>query len=549
MIAATHDTALKYPLKGYGCGRGVTGALIDTILHRSRIRAAESAAEASPRRNLRNNLGVGRLDLGARDGLVRAGLEDLAGHDVRVAVGRRAAVLEVAAAFGVGGAGDADGAATVGHAEGEGVHVGGLVLAGQATLVALTVLGDVLVVLGAQPLDGRHDVREAAGVAHLLGGEVGVHASAVPVARDRLGVEGDVDLEVLGDTLQDVARHPHVIAGGDADRRADLELPLARHDLGVGARDGDLREEARLVVRVGDGAAVGAVGAGGAVVRPLRAGVAALGPAERGDLVEIEQGVLLLETKPRASALLDIALRLSDEGLGGRRAGVGGQGRATRGVGVAQHQDVVAATEGVGVDSLRVDDHLGVIARGLAGRGAVVVPERQLGGVAGDLAGVEGAALGAAGEVTIDPDVLGHDLALLAESLVLGQDGGVHGDGLGHVDGGTGRAGRAHASGGREGNRSSGEREHLGRGLLRRGRQKGSDGEKLKSRAFSKLAAPESRVGSSMQRAGGKRNIGEIWGGRARGWGQYFSWGDATPSAHAASEWRASKFAPGAVRK
>ena len=43
-------------------------------------------------------------------------------------------------------------------------------------------------------------------------------------------------------------------------------------------------------------------------------------------------------------------------------------------VAVAHDHDVVTLTEGVGVDGLWVEDHLGIFAGGLVGGGAVEVP-------------------------------------------------------------------------------------------------------------------------------------------------------------------------------
>lgn len=48
--------------------------------------------------------------------------------------------------------------------------------------------------------------------AHLLGGEVGVQAGAVPVAGDGLRVDRDLDAKVLGDAVQEEARHPELVA-------------------------------------------------------------------------------------------------------------------------------------------------------------------------------------------------------------------------------------------------------------------------------------------------------------------------------------------------
>ena len=82
----------------------------------------------------------------------------------------------------------------------------------------------------------RGDDRVVA-LAHRLGREVGVGAGAVPVALDRLGVERGGDAEVLGDAVEQPAGQPELVGDLERAERADLELPLAGHDLGVDARD------------------------------------------------------------------------------------------------------------------------------------------------------------------------------------------------------------------------------------------------------------------------------------------------------------------------
>ena len=52
-------------------------------------------------------------------------------------------------------------------------------------------------------------------------------ASAVPVARDGLGVEGDLDVVQLGQPQQDVARHPQLITHVNA--HAWAHLPARIH--------------------------------------------------------------------------------------------------------------------------------------------------------------------------------------------------------------------------------------------------------------------------------------------------------------------------------
>ena len=107
-------------------------------------------------------------------------------------------------------------------------------------------------------------------------------AGAVPVALLRLGGEADHDVVVLGDALQQPAGDVEVVADLGHAGRADLELPLAGHHLGVGAGDLEAGVDARLGVLLDDVAAEDLVGADAAVVRALRVGVAAaVGEAER----------------------------------------------------------------------------------------------------------------------------------------------------------------------------------------------------------------------------------------------------------------------------
>mmetsp|Transcript_103076 Transcript_103076/g.142640 ORF Transcript_103076/g.142640 Transcript_103076/m.142640 type:complete len:342 (+) Transcript_103076:159-1184(+) len=337
-----------------------------TILERSIPCIGGQGMVFSAREYKRNGECLGELDRGSLD--IEFGIallnsvEDHAGDNVRVHVGGRAAVLQVAVAVGVSGARYADGAATVGNAVREPVDGRSFVLAGEAALVALAIRGDVLSMLGSEAANGLLDHRVATLLAHLLGGEVGVAACAVPVALDRLGVEGHMHAKVLAYTLEDVPRDHHLVGACDAFARADLVLPLARHDLGIGARDGDAGVQTGLVVRLGDEATEGAVGASATIVGALRAWVAALRPAERRDLVEVEEGVLLLNAKPGLLALAAL------ECLDCLDARVGRQRLASRRVGIGQHKDVVARTEGILENGLWLDDDLRVLTRSLTSR-------------------------------------------------------------------------------------------------------------------------------------------------------------------------------------
>ena len=89
---------------------------------------------------------------------------------------------------------------------------------------------------------------------------------------DRLRVERRRDAELLGDAVQQPARHPELVGDVERRQRPDLELPLAGHHLGVDARDAEPGLEARVEVRLDDVAAEHLVGADAAVVEALRRG-------------------------------------------------------------------------------------------------------------------------------------------------------------------------------------------------------------------------------------------------------------------------------------
>jgi len=243
-----------------------------------------------------------------------------------------------------------------------------------------------------------------------------VAARAVPL-REELGGQGDSHVVVLSDAAEEVAGHPEVVTDLNTKAGADLVLPLAGHDLTVGAADVDASVEASLVVGVGDGAAEGGVGTDGAVVGALGTGVTLRGPAERS-LLELvgsgQKGVLLLDTVP---GLLGGDFTLVPDLVGEvAEVGVGGDELLAVLVlpvkGLAHDQNVVTATERVGIVGDGLEDNLRFVGDGLVGGGAVVVPLGDV-GEGGDLLG-ESAGLGAGVHAgAVDPDVLGDDLALL----------------------------------------------------------------------------------------------------------------------------------------
>ena len=235
---------------------------------------------------------------------------DACGHGVGVHVGGWAAVFHVALAILGSLRGDADGCSTISHTSAELVDLGGLVLPSEAQCVVLSIDGNVLLVALAELLDGSVDLLESSLRTHLLGGEVGVASSSVPVACDGLGVERDDHTELLSESVHDEARDPHVVSSIHTNAWANLVLPLAWHDLSVDPSNLHASVQASSVVSLNEGAAKRFVRSSTAVVGTLRGGETSLGPSKRC-VVEGEESVLLLDTEPWLEVL-----GLLEDGIG-----------------------------------------------------------------------------------------------------------------------------------------------------------------------------------------------------------------------------------------
>lgn len=176
-------------------------------------------------------------------------------------------------------------------------------MACQSLGVVVTVNSDVITVLGLKALYHLVDVVHSfVAIAHRQSREVGVSTRAVPVG-EKLGCEGNINLEILGNTLQEVATNHHVVTNLYTKAGSNLILPLARHDLGVSASNLDTGKEAGFVVHISDDSTEVLVATDRAVVGSLRAGVAIGWPAKRvaSELsFGSEQGVLLLNSVPRS---------------------------------------------------------------------------------------------------------------------------------------------------------------------------------------------------------------------------------------------------------
>lgn len=116
--------------------------------------------------------------------------------------------------------------------------------------------------------------------------------------------------------------------------------------------------------------AVNLAGTNTAVVRALRTRETALGPAV-GPTIGTKKGVFLLQTKPEVF----LCMRFHQSGcivavVVFIRSAIGAPS-------FAKHDDVIATTEGVGVDSNWTKVDIGVFTGGLACRRAIEIPFGQ----------------------------------------------------------------------------------------------------------------------------------------------------------------------------
>jgi len=160
-------------------------------------------------------------------------------NEVRVAVGRRSSVFEVALLINDSLGGDSGGGASVGNTIAELVDGSGFVTASQSQVVVRTIDSDMSHVSLGEKFHRLEDSVVTAFLSCGLEREVGVTARTVPVALDRLGFEGNIDVELFADSGQQVSGNPELITALETFNGADLELPLTGEDFGVETRNLD----------------------------------------------------------------------------------------------------------------------------------------------------------------------------------------------------------------------------------------------------------------------------------------------------------------------
>ena len=85
-------------------------------------------------------------------------------------------------------------------------------------------------------------------ISHRLRTDVTMTSRSAPVfTAHRFGVEGDADAEILGDTVEKIARDAHFVGCFDTGGGSGAEFPLGRHRFAVDCADVEPGVEAGLV--------------------------------------------------------------------------------------------------------------------------------------------------------------------------------------------------------------------------------------------------------------------------------------------------------------
>lgn len=281
--------------------------------------------------------------------------------------------------------------------------------ASKSEVVVLTVDGDMLLVSGSKLLDGILDVLHSTGLTHALGGNVSVAASTVPVSLEGLGVERNLDTKLLSDSVEEVSGHPELIGHGDTLARANLVLPLRRHDLSVDTGDVDTGVETGSVVCLNNVSGENLAGTDTTVVRTLGSGETVLGPSDRV-ISLVEHGVLLLDSEP------DDLLLVSAHKLGALMSVVELVGGTVVVPALGEDNDVLASSERIRVDGGGSEIDIRIVAGSLVCGGTVKVPLGEVLDRSGLL--VEGLTFRSDVELGINPNVLGKNSSVLGEVQV-----------------------------------------------------------------------------------------------------------------------------------
>merc|ERR1712048_1181045 len=158
---------------------------------------------------------------------------------IRITICRWAAVLHVASSLLFSRARNANRCTTIGKTEFKLSDAACLMLSCEALVIPFTVLSNMLLRFFAEGFAFLFDHVITSRCTHLLDREVCVASSAIPVPISGFRTERNRNIMRLGDTIHDVAHNRHMVANLGSSARADLVLPLSRHDLSVDASDFD----------------------------------------------------------------------------------------------------------------------------------------------------------------------------------------------------------------------------------------------------------------------------------------------------------------------
>ena len=130
-----------------------------------------------------------------------------------------------------------------------------------------------------------------------------MHTGTIPVALHRLRMKSTAT-PYFSQVRSECNEPPDLVTALSSALGEDLEFPLSCHHLGIDSFNVQPRLEAQVQVLIHNLATVRITSAHGGVIRALRARETVLRETERQIGVCIDQGVFLLQTKPKIVILI-----------------------------------------------------------------------------------------------------------------------------------------------------------------------------------------------------------------------------------------------------
>ena len=239
----------------------------------------------------------------------------------------------------------------------------------------------------------------------------------IPV-REKFWLKTDRKIILLSTFVEKVSCNVKMVTSLDSLAWTYLEFPLAWHDFSISARYVNSSVKATFVMCVSNCSTKRYISTNRAVVRPLISWISSTRPSEWMSCepaVLVQKSVLLLNSIPRflgCSCLKNLQSVFPEVGVSWNKLLVS---CVFPGVGITEHDDIVASLERIWIEGNWLDDDFRVFCLGLKSRGSVIVPLRKLFNFGNFL--LQSSLLRSETKSSVNPDVFGNNSASLFETF------------------------------------------------------------------------------------------------------------------------------------